>query len=67
MIVTLPVSHLIRHDTPSCVPGTQALEYRDTRQPFPLDLPCLFHSGLGIVQDEFMDWLAASRDGALST
>ncbi len=61
MIVTLPVSHLIRADDLPCVPGVQALEYRDTRKPFALDLPCLFHSGLGIVQDEFMDWLAASR------
>lgn len=61
MIVTLPVSHLMCADDLPCVPGVRALEYRDLRQPFPLDLPCLFHSGLGIVQDEFMDWLAASR------
>jgi len=60
MIPALPVSHLISRETVARVPGVGALEYRDIHRPIYGDLPALLHSGLGIVQDEFMGWFEAS-------
>ncbi len=60
MILALPVSHLITPETATPVPGVAAMEYREIGGPVCGDVPALLHSGLGIVQDSFMDWLEVS-------
>jgi uncharacterized protein (UPF0276 family) len=60
MIPTLPVSHLITHETAAQVPGVGALEYRDVDRSIGYDLPALLHSGLGIVQGSFLDWFESA-------
>lgn len=56
MIVTLPVSHLIDADILQGLSGVQALEYKEVGPLLTRQLPALFHSHLGIVQDAFLNW-----------
>ena len=63
MIVTWPVFHLIDADNFHLLPGVEAWEYRDLEAAtLPGGLPALFHSTLGIVQDEFMEWFDRQAD-----
>ena len=56
MILTLPVSHLINRENYQLIPEIKALEYREPIPVFNNKLDILFHTGDGVVQEEFVDY-----------
>jgi uncharacterized protein (UPF0276 family) len=62
MILTLPVGHLINGDNYHQIPSVKALEYRDTTPILDNKLESIFHSGYGIVQEEFLGYFESIVD-----
>ncbi|SVE57671.1 uncharacterized protein METZ01_LOCUS510525, partial [marine metagenome] len=59
MILTLPVSHLINSNNFREVPGYKALEYKKEQPFLGFSGPCLFHSGNGVIDHDFIDYFDA--------
>ena len=59
MILTLPVSHLITSKNYLDIPGVRALEFKKKQPVFDYDGPLFFHSGKGIVDEDFIDYFDA--------
>jgi uncharacterized protein (UPF0276 family) len=57
MIPVLPVSHLINKNNYSEISGIKALEYRKSQPIIDNEMDCLFHSGIGIVQRGFIEYV----------
>ena len=57
MIPVLPVSHLINKNNYSEISGIKALEYRKSQPIIDNEMDCLFHSGMGIVQRGFIEYV----------
>lgn len=63
MILTLPVSHLITPENYTHVPGIEALEFKNkTLALFGHELKKIFHSGMGIIEDGFIEYFDDIRD-----
>ena len=62
MILTLPVGDLINRDNFHQIPGINALEYKDTIPVLDNKLESIFHSGYGIVQEEFLSYFESIVD-----
>ena len=57
MISTLAVNHLINKNNYSEIRGIKALEYRKNQPIIDKEMECLFHSGMGIVQRGFIEYV----------
>lgn len=62
MIPALLINDFINENNYSLIPGIKALEYRNTKKVFGREMDFLFHSGLGIVQDNFIDYFNSIVD-----
>ncbi|MBI4838269.1 MAG: DUF692 family protein [Nitrospirae bacterium] len=62
MILTYPVSHSTTQDDYALIPGINALEYKDIRPVFKDGLQRIFHSGIGIIQEGFIDYFDSVAD-----
>ena len=56
MILTLPISHLINSENYLNVPGIGALEFKKKQPLFDYSGPIFFHSGRGIIDEDFIDY-----------
>ena len=56
MILTLPVSHLINSENYQNVPGVRALEFKKQQPVFYYDGPLFFHSGKGLIEEDFISY-----------
>mgnify|MGYP001346331071 FL=1 len=56
MKLTLPISHLINTENYLLVPGVQALEFKKKQPVFDYSGPLFFHSGKGIIDEDFIDY-----------
>jgi len=54
MILTLPISHLINSENYLKVPGVRALEFKKKQPVFDYPGPLFFHSGKGIMDEDFI-------------
>lgn len=62
MILTLPISQIINKENYSLIPGIKALEYKDPRPILDKKMESLFHSGYGIIQEEFLSYFDSIVD-----
>ena len=62
MISTLTVSHLINKNNYSEISGIKALEYKNVQPVIDKELECLFHSGMGIIQRGFIEYVDSVID-----